>query len=96
MRALFARAERAGLLTKNPARELDEPRQRASRRRALDDSELAEAVDAIRTTSRDPDLVVEHVLSYRRDLGRGRRALRRVAAERPAARDRRHQPCGTA
>jgi len=32
----------------------------------------------------------------RRDLGRGRRALRRVAAERPAARDRRHQPCGTA
>lgn len=58
LRALFARAERSGLLTKNPARELDKPRhrRRASRRRALDVTELAEAVDAVRTTSQDPDL----------------------------------------
>ncbi len=56
LRALFGRAERAGLLTKNPARELDKPRRRASRRRALDDTELAEALDAVRTTSQDPDL----------------------------------------
>lgn len=56
LRALFARAERSGLLTKNPARELDKPRRRASRRRALDETELAEAVDAVRTTSQDPDL----------------------------------------
>ena len=53
LRALFGRAERAGLLTKNPARELDKPRRRASRRRALDDTELAEALDAVRTTSQD-------------------------------------------
>jgi site-specific recombinase XerD len=56
LRALFGRAERSGLLTKNPARELDKPRRRASRRRALDDTELAEALDAVRTTSQDPDL----------------------------------------
>jgi integrase/recombinase XerC len=56
LRALFGRAERAGLITKNPARELDKPRRRASRRRALDDAELAEAIDAVRTTSQDPDL----------------------------------------
>jgi integrase len=56
LRALFGRAERAGLLIKNPARELNKPRRRASRRRALDDTELAEALDAVRTTSQDPDL----------------------------------------
>jgi integrase len=56
LRALFGRAERAGLLTKNPARELEKPRRRASRSRALDDTELAEALDAVRTTSQDPDL----------------------------------------
>lgn len=55
LRALFGRAERAGLLTKNPAREVDKPRRRASRR-ALDDTGLAEAIDAVRTTSQDPDL----------------------------------------
>jgi integrase len=56
LRALFGRAERAGLVTKNPAKDLDKPRRRESRRRALDDAELNEAIDAVRTTSQDPDL----------------------------------------
>jgi integrase/recombinase XerC len=53
---LFGRAERAGLIVRNPAAALDKPRRIESRRRALDDAELAEPVDAVRTTSHDPDL----------------------------------------
>ena len=46
----------AGLVTANPAAALMKPRRVRSRRRALDDHELAELIDAVRTTSRDPDL----------------------------------------
>jgi integrase/recombinase XerC len=56
LRALFRRAAAAGLITANPAAGLTKPRRARSRRRALDDHELAELIDAIRTTSRDPDL----------------------------------------
>lgn len=56
LRAVFRRATNAGLITVNPAASLTKPRRVRSRRRALDDSELAEVIDAVRTTSRDPDL----------------------------------------
>lgn len=56
LRALFRRAVDAGLITANPAAALTKPRRARSRRRALDDHELAELIDAVRTTSRDPDL----------------------------------------
>jgi integrase len=56
MRALFRRATNSGLITVNPAAALTKPRRVRSRRRALDDHELAELIDAVRTTSRDPDL----------------------------------------
>jgi len=56
LRALFNRAHAAGLIATNPAGALTKPRRARSRRRALDDAELAELVEAIRTTSADPDL----------------------------------------
>lgn len=56
LRALFSRAERSGLITTNPAAVLAKPRRRPSRRRPLDHGEVEELVNAIRTTSRDPDL----------------------------------------
>ena len=56
LRALFARAERADLVTRNPAAQLEKPRRLPNRRRALDDGELREVIDAVRTTSQDPDL----------------------------------------
>ncbi len=56
LRALFDRAVNAGLITGNPAAALRRPRRVRSRRRPLDDPELAELIDAVRTTSRDPDL----------------------------------------
>jgi integrase len=56
LRALFARAERAGLVAKSPAADLQKPRRLPNRRRALKDDELREVIDAVRTTSRDPDL----------------------------------------
>lgn len=56
LRALFARAERAGLIVANPAARIDKPRRAPNRRRALDDGELSEVIDAVRNTSRDPDL----------------------------------------
>lgn len=56
LRALFRRAMDVGLITLNPAAALRRPRRVRSRRRALDDVELAELIDAVRTTSRDPDL----------------------------------------
>lgn len=56
LRALFARAVAAGDLSANPAAVLAKPRRARSRRRALSDAELAELIDAIQTTSRDPDL----------------------------------------
>ncbi len=56
LRALFRRATDAGLIRVNPAAALTKPRRARSRRRALDDHELAELIDAVRTISRDPDL----------------------------------------
>lgn len=56
LRALFRRPHAAGLTTINPAAGLVKPRRARSRRRALDHDELAQLVDAVRTTSRDPDL----------------------------------------
>jgi integrase len=56
LRALFARAERAGLVAKSPAADLEKPRRLPNRRRALEDDELREVIDAVRTTSQDPDL----------------------------------------
>lgn len=56
LRALFRRAADAGLITVNPAAALRRPRRVRSRRRALDDHELAGLIDAVRTTSRDPNL----------------------------------------
>jgi integrase/recombinase XerC len=56
LRSLFNRAHAAGLIPSNPAAALTKPRRARSRRRALDDAELAELIEAIRTTSNDPDL----------------------------------------
>ncbi len=56
VRALFARAERVGLITRSPAADLEKPRRLPNRRRALEDDELHEVIDAVRTTSSDPDL----------------------------------------
>ena len=56
LRAVFGRAAAAGLITANPAAALTKPRRARSRRRALDDVELAELIAAVRTTSGDPDL----------------------------------------
>jgi integrase len=56
LRAVFARAQKAGLIVRNPAAALEKPRRLQSRRRALDDAELQELVDAVRTTSHDPEL----------------------------------------
>jgi len=53
---MCARAVAAGHLVTNPAAGLTRPRRSASRRRALDDTEIGELVDAVRTTSNDPDL----------------------------------------
>jgi site-specific recombinase XerC len=49
LRALFARAERAGLVARSPAAELEKPRRLPNRRRALEDDELREVIDAVRT-----------------------------------------------
>jgi integrase len=56
LRALFKRAKRARLIGENPAAEVDKPKRQASRRRALTEPELTEAVDAVRTVSRDLEL----------------------------------------
>ena len=73
LRAVFKRAKRARLILENPATELDKPRRLPNRRRALDDAELAEAIEAVRTTSRDLDLdlllVRFHLVSGARQEG---------------------------
>jgi len=58
LRALFGRAELDGLIARSPAAGLVKPPRRASRRRPLDDIETRELVEAVRTTSRDLDLLV--------------------------------------
>lgn len=54
--ALYQRAIAAGLTTANPAAALTKPRRARPRRRALDEAEQAELIDAVRTTSADPAL----------------------------------------
>ena len=49
LRALFARAERAGLVVKSPAAHLEKPRRLPNRCWALEDDELREVIDAVRT-----------------------------------------------
>lgn len=56
LRAAWKRAVDAGHVATNPAAALRKPRRSTSRRRALDDRELADLADAIRATRRDPDL----------------------------------------
>jgi site-specific recombinase XerD len=56
LRALFERARRAKYVLESPAAELNKPRRLTSRRRGLDERELAEAVEAVRMTSRDIEL----------------------------------------
>lgn len=56
LRALYQRGHAAGLVTTNPALSLTKPRRARARRRALDDTELAELIDAVRATSLDPAL----------------------------------------
>ena len=56
LRAFFGRAVAAGLTPINPAAMLTKPRRVRSRRRALDDNELSQLLDAVRTTSNDPEL----------------------------------------
>jgi integrase len=73
LRALFERARRAKYMLENPAAEVGKPRRLASRRRALDERELREVVEAVRTTSRDIELdlllVRFHLISGARQEG---------------------------
>lgn len=55
-RALFERARRANHILENPAAEVTKPRRHPSARRGLDDQELGETIDALRSTSRDLEL----------------------------------------
>jgi integrase len=56
LRALFERARRAKYVLESPAAEVGKPRRLTSRRRGLDDQELVEVVEAVRTTTRDLEL----------------------------------------
>lgn len=56
LRAVFTRAKLAGLTTGNPAAAIVKPRRGRRARRPLDHRELEELINAIRTTSNDPDL----------------------------------------
>lgn len=58
LRALSARAVAAGVVPANPAAALVKPRRGRSRHRALADHEVADLIDAVRLTSRDPDLLL--------------------------------------
>lgn len=73
LRALFERARRAKYVLENPAAEVGKPRRLTSRRRGLDEQELLEVVEAVRTTSRDIELdlllVRFHLVSGARQEG---------------------------
>lgn len=56
LRALFRKAQRANLIVENPALSVDKPRRLPNRRRGLTEHELIEALEAVRTATRDPDL----------------------------------------
>lgn len=75
LRALFARAAAAGLVSRNPAAGLAKPRRARSRRRALDDDELSQLVDAVCSTSRDPGLDILLVRFHLESAARRQGAL---------------------
>lgn len=56
MRAVFTRAQKAGLVAANPALLVEKPRRLPNRRRALTQAELGDLWDAVAATTRDPDL----------------------------------------
>ena len=56
LRALYRSALDAGIVTINPAAALSKPRRPRPRRRALDDDEVAQVINAVRATSIDPAL----------------------------------------
>ena len=72
-RAFFERARRAKLILENHAAEVTKPRRHPSTRRGLDEQELAETIEAVRSTSRDLELdllLVEfHLVSGARQEG---------------------------
>ena len=86
LRALFGRAVAAGLVPPNPAASLTKPRRSRPRRRALDDTEQAQLIDAIRATSSDPAL---HLLLVRFHLETGARRSGALALARDDVDDRR-------
>lgn len=79
-RALFTQAQRAGLVSGNPALLIEKPRRARNRRRALTEQELRDVWDAVRAVSRDPalDLVLIrfHLESGARRAGAIRLRLR--------------------
>lgn len=56
VRAVFSRAQKAGLVSSNPALLIDKPRRLDSRRRALSQAELDDVWAAVADTTKDPDL----------------------------------------
>lgn len=56
VRAIFTKAQRAGLVRSNPALLVDKPRRLASRRRALSRHELDDVWSAVSATTKDPEL----------------------------------------
>jgi integrase len=73
LRAFFERARRARYVLENPAAEVTKPRRNPTNRRGLDEQELDETIEAVRSTSRDPELdllLVEfHLVSGARQEG---------------------------
>jgi integrase/recombinase XerC len=56
LRAVFARAHKAGLVPSNPALLVDKPRRLPNRRRALNQAELGDVWAAAVATAKDPEL----------------------------------------
>lgn len=56
MRAVFTKAVKAGIVTANPALQVDKPRRLGNRRRALTQVELDEVWSAVTRTTPDPEL----------------------------------------
>ena len=86
LRALYRRAVDVGMITMNPAATLTKPRRPRPRRRALDDLEQAELIDAIRASSPDPAL---DLLLVRLHLESGARRSGALALRRDDLDDRR-------
>ena len=56
MRAVFTKATKAGIVSSNPALQVDKPRRLSNRRRALTPVELDEVWSAVTRTTPDPEL----------------------------------------